>query len=291
MKKHNQLYILIALLSCLSFNARAQATKNDLVLNLSYYNNNNQSQYVMVHAKSKIDGKFQQIPGIDVRFYITSDSSSANLLGKAITNEKGEAFVLIPPSAKDEWNKSANQSFIAVAQASKLYDETKTNVDIVKAKLQIDTSADKVITAKLLALNDTVWLPVTGVDVKVAVKRLDGNLNVNETETYTTDSTGTVTAEYKRDSLPGDAKGILTLIATIEDNDVYGNLTVEKAVPWGATFQNTSVFDKRTLFARRGHSPIWLELMAYSIILAVWLVIFYLIMQFIKIKKLGRLAD
>jgi hypothetical protein len=46
-------------------------------------------------------------------------------------------------------------------------------------------------------------------------------------------------------------------------------------------------FDHRSLFARRGHSPIWLELLAYSIVVAVWSVIIFLLVQIKNLKKLG----
>jgi len=109
---------------------------------------------------------------------------------------------------------------------------------------------------------------------------------VSETQTYTTDSTGAISADFKRDSLPG-INGNLTLIAKVEDNDTYGNLTVETQVPWGNRLEYISRFDRRTLFARRGHSPIWLELLAYSIIVVVWLILVYLLGQLRKIKRLG----
>ena len=288
MKKHSYLSIVVVLLSFIGVSVLAQsAVKNDLMLSVSYFNSNNKVQYLVAHTKCKIDGKFQLVPNVEVSFYITNDSSAANLLGKATTNEKGEAALMIPPSAKSEWVKSAKQNFEVVSKASALYDETKANTPVSKAKLKIETSDDKKITVTVLELKDTSWTIVKGVDLKVAIKRLDGDLNVNETQTFTTDSTGTISADFKRDSLPGDLQGNLTLIAKVEDNDTYGNLTVEKVVPWGNKFEYTSRFDRRTLFARRGHSPIWLELMAYSIILAVWIILIHLIGQIRKIKRLG----
>jgi len=288
MKKNNYLSIAVVLLCLIGFNAIAQnATKNDLLLSVSYFNNNNQTQYLVAHTKCKIDGKFQLIPNVDVSFYITNDSSASNFLGKATTNEKGEAILLIPPAARNEWIKSPKQNFEVVSKASNLYDETKANTPISKAKLKIETSDDKKITVTVLEQKDTAWTVVKGVDLKVAIKRLDGDLNVSETQTYTTDSTGTIAADFKRDSLPGDAQGNLTLIAKVEDNDNYGNLTVEKTVPWGSKFEYSNNYDRRTLFARRGHSPIWLELLAYSIIVAVWIILIYLIGQLRKIKRLG----
>jgi len=183
--------------------------------------------------------------------------------------------------------KSVKQTFVVVSKATKVFDQTKASTDVVKAKLKIDTTADKKINVMVLELKDTGWTPVKGVDLKVAIKRMGGDLNVGETQTYTTDSTGSISADFKRDSLPGDLNGNLTLIAKVEDNDTYGNLTVEELVPWGAKMEYVSRFDRRTLFARRGHSPIWLELLAYSIIGVVWIILVYLVGQIRKIKTLG----
>jgi hypothetical protein len=286
MKKLNYILIITLVLFCVTLVSFADDTKHDLSLTLGYYNNNNRLQYLMVHAKSKINKKFELIQGIKMRFYIT-DETPANLLGTAVTDNKGEAFVLIPPSAKQEWLKSAKQSFIVVSEPAKNFDQTKGTADITKARIKIDTTADRKIVAVVTELKDSVWTPVKGVEMKIGIRRMSADLNVNETPTYTTDSLGTVSAEFKRDSLPGNAKGMLTLVAKIEDNDLYGNLTAELSSNWGAVPSYISEFDKRTLFARRGKSPIWLELIAYSIVASVWGVLLYLVGQIRKLKKMS----
>ena len=292
MKKHNLVSIALILFSCISFASFAQtaAAKKDLVVKLHYFNNNNQMQYLVADAKTKVDGKFQVVPGVTLRFFISGDTSAANYLGSCVTNAKGKALLLIPALAKQEWNKSVMQSFQVISPATKEYEDTKADVSITKAKIKIDTLADRKITAVVMELKDTVWTPVKGVDLKVAIRRLGGDLNVSETQTYTSDSLGMVNAEFKRDSLPGDTKGILTLVAKTEDNDTYGNISAEIPAAWGVPTIYNSPYDRRTLFARRGHSPIWLELMAYSIIVAVWGVLIYLFIQVRKLKKIGLSA-
>lgn len=289
MKKLNYTLSLTFFLCLLAAACFAEGTKNDLILTPAYYNNNNQIQYIMVRAKSKIDGKFQLVSGITVHCYIASESPE-NVLGKIVTNEKGEAVLLIPPSAKKQWNNAAKQSFIVVSEPTPLYDATKATTEITKAKLKIDTLSDKKIAVSFLELKDSIWTPLKGIDVKIAVKRLQGDLNVADAPTYATDSLGIATADFKRDSLPGDAKGNLILIARVEDNDIYGNLTAEKIAPWGTTVHYVSEFDKRTLFGRRGRSPIWLELIAYTIVAVVWGILFYLFGQIRKLKGLGLIA-
>ena len=266
----------------------AQAVeKNTLVLGVKYYNDNNAAQHLVVSAKSKIDGKFQKIGNIAVKVFITNDSNKNNFIGAGITSERGEFILFIPPSAKTEWLKSATQNFIAISAANKLYDEARAETTITKAKIQIDTADGKIVNAKLFIKVDSSWQPMAGVEMLLAVKRLDGNLNISETATYTSDSAGAISGEFKRDSLPGDQKGNLVLVANIIDNDVYGNIEAETTVPWGKPLVYTTNYNHRSLFARRGHSPIWLELLAYGIIVLVWAVIIYLGFQIRNIIKLG----
>jgi hypothetical protein len=264
----------------------AQVAKNDLILGLSYYNDNNQVQYLKANTKAKIDGKFKQVSGIPVNFYISSESP-ANLLGRKTTDDHGLAALPIPGTAKDQWNKSATQSFLAVADSSRLYSAVTTSLDLTKAKIKLDTAGDKKIIALLVEQKGSDWVPVKGVDMKIAVKRLGGDLNVNETPSYTTDSLGEASADFKLGNLPGDSKGNLVLVARVEDNDLFGNLSTERTVPWGTPSNYVSDYDKRSLFARIGRAPLWLLWMASYITLSVWMVIFYLFFQIRKLKKLG----
>lgn len=264
----------------------AQVEINKLILGLGYFNDNNQLQYLKANTKAKIDGRFTPVAGMELRFYISSESPE-HLLGRARTNNKGEAALMIPPSAKDEWNKSYKQTFLVVTDSSGLYDAVTTSFDLTKARIKMDTAADKKIVATLVEQKDSKWLPVKGVDMKIAIKRLGGDLNVNETPTFTTDSLGEASADFKQLNLPGDSAGNLIIIASVEDNDLYGNMTAEKTVPWGTASYYVSEFNKRSLFAKAGRPPIWLLWMASCITLSVWLVIFYLFVQIRKLKKLG----
>jgi hypothetical protein len=288
MRKHNIISLLVLCIAMVPSILMAQAVeKNSLSLTLKYFNDNNRTHHLLVQAKSKIDGKFQNVPNISVQFYINNDADKSNLLGKGVTNERGMAIIEIPPTAKAAWLQSPNQNFVVVGTASKKFEEGRGELSITKAKIKIDTADGKMVTAKLVALIDTTWTPIAAVDVVVGVKRLGGILNVNETQTYPTDSSGSVLAEFKRDSLPGDQKGNIVLVASVVDNELYGNLSSEMAVPWGTKSVYMTNFDHRTLFARRGHSPVWLELLAYSIVVAVWSIIIFLLVQIKNLKKLG----
>jgi hypothetical protein len=286
MKRYKYVLFLVLLTGFVFHAGMGQGTKSELSLNLGYFNKNGRIQFLQVTAKTKIDGKFKPVSGLPLQFFIT-DEQESHSLGKSMTDEKGIAIIFIPPSAKEEWMKSETREFLVKTETTALYDSTVATTSITKSKIRIDTGADKKIVATLLALKNGTWVPVSGVDMVLAVKRMGGDLLTDQNPTHTTDSLGQASVDFAIAGLAGDSAGNLTLIAKVEDNDLYGNLTSEKSVPWGVAASYVSDVNKRTLFARRGRSPIWLIFMTYSIGVAVWAVILYLAFQIWRIKKLG----
>jgi len=245
---------------------------------------------VLVTTKTKVERKFTGVKDLKVNVYL-NEVSDSDLLQSFQSNATGEQRIYVPTTFKAFWDAASSFTFIAVAAANKEFEETKGEAKVSKAKIEIDTSRTdeaKNITVRVKELLNGEWVPANGVELKIAVKRSIGNLPIGDEESYTTDSTGSVTAEFKRDSLLGDAKGNFILIARTEDNEKFGNLFAEKNVNWGVapTFDNS--FDQRSLWATRSKTPIWLLGLAGAIIAGVWGTIIYLILQMIRIRKMGR---
>jgi hypothetical protein len=268
----------------------AQDEKPELMLNLSHFTENNSLQYLKVQAQLKADNKLQPLKDLVVQLYLDS-VGAANLIGKIKTNEKGSAQTTIPTGLKDLWTASPNHKFIAIAKTNPKDEEIATELEIAKSKIEIDTlneDGTRSVTAKVFSFNNGEWVPAKDVEVKIGVERLGGNLKIGDDESYTTDSIGQVTGEFKLDSLPAnDTKGNIVIVARVEDNDSFGSLSVEKTVPWGKYYKHISTFGQRSLIAARFRAPLWLLFMAYSIVAGVWGVIIYLIIQVFRIKKLG----
>jgi hypothetical protein len=294
MKQLNKFLVLLILACCTSILAFSQDEKPEALVTLRYFVVNNNDQYLQVQSRIKLDNKFQPIANATVNLYLDSVAAE-NLVNTVRTNEKGEAKTSIPFSLKDKWMTSTSHKFIAVTGATKTTLETTTELDIAKAKIVIDTLNEdglRSVTAQVMTFTDGEWLPAKDVEVKLGVKRLGGALRISDEETFTTDSLGNVSGEFKLDSLPSDdAKKNIILVAKVEDNEQFGNLLIEKTVPWGQHYTYTSNFDKRSLWATRNKTPLWLLFMAYSIIAGVWGVIIYLVFQLIKMKKLGRSSE
>jgi len=292
MKQFNKIIIagLSILLVFTSFNGFSQAAeKGDLSIAINYFILNNKVPYLMVKTTAKINGKFTNLSDIKLKLYLDKDSAGT-FIGDVITNEKGEACANIPLSVKKEWASAVKHTFLATFAGNNKFDANKADLTVSRAKLLIDAGSDKTVTATVYELKDTTWTPVKGVELILAVKRLASDITINETPTFTTDSTGKASGDFKRDSIPGDVNGNITLVAKISDNDQYGNLRIEKTVPWGAKFVAVSDFNKRSLFATRGKAPIWLMFIATSIIIAVWSILIMLVINIFKIRKIGKEA-
>ncbi len=279
---------LLATLFCIHLTAQDSAAR-DLNISMRYFTYNNKISYILVNTKTKVHANFQPVKDIRLSIYLDS-IAAAGLLGKVNTDITGNSYVLIPTSVKQLWDAVPTHKFLAVSMPNKDFGETTGDLEITKAKIVIDTiivDSVKTISAKILENINNDWLPVKDVEIKIGIRRLGGVLPVGKEATYTTDSTGSVTAEFKRDGLPAE-NGILTLVVNVEDNDKYGNLVLEEKLPWGTNIERGSDWNKRTLWSTRFKTPIWLLSMAYSIMAAVWGVLIYLVVQILKIRKLGR---
>lgn len=272
--------------------AAQEADKGAVTITLRYVLYNNQLPCLKAQCKTKVQRKFLPVTDLDLSLYLDTTAEN-HLIGKVKTDEKGEAQALIPPSLKALWNAAPNHKFIGVSAETKEFDASDTDLDIAKARITLDTLSDedtKSIRVTVQQWKDSSWVDAPEVEVKVGVSRLGGFLPVDKAEDYTTDSLGQATADFTIDSLPGDAKGNVTLVAIVEDNDQFGTLVIEKEVPWGVSPAVSAMidFNRRTLWATREKAPYWLLFMAYSITFSVWGVLLYLIVQLRRISRLGR---
>jgi len=294
MKKMNQnkYYWLLLIFAFIAIGNKAAAqdepAKPASIVSLRYFNINNSTQFLLLKSVSK-EGRILT-PQENKTYTIYLDSSvQNNFIGKVTTDENGLAKTIIPPSLAAQWNESRQHTFV-VKEGD---EEVLSDYTITKAKISLDTSTVdgvKNISATVMQLDENNhWAPVPDVDVAIGVKRMNSIMPAGDDPTYATDSTGTATAELKKDSLPGDEKGNLVIAAKVEDNDVVGNLRVEETVPWGVPTEiDRSFFKQRTLWSTRFRTPFWLLFTVYAIVIGVWGTLIYLVFNLVKIGKIGK---
>ncbi len=268
--------------------------KPALLLKLEYFNTSNSVPYIQITAMEKADGKLQPLKALPIQLYL-NDSVAANGIAHVITNERGKAIATIPPSLQNIWKAGDQLSFIAISSPTRTFGAQTKTLDITKARLILDTIAGedgaRTVKATVQEMHGDSAVNMKDVEIKVGVQRQASFLPIGDDESYTTDSTGTITATFTKDSLPGDSKGNLVLGARLEDNDTYGNISVLKMVPWGRVKRDDYFgYGERSLWAVSAKAPLPLIIVALSMIVGVWGVIIYLVFQIIRIKKLGTAA-
>ncbi len=87
---------------------------------------------------------------------------------------------LYPLKRKVEWDKSPKQDFWQLPIRLHCANYITASIDLIKARIKLDTTNDKKVMATLTEQKGSAWIPAKEVDLKIAVKRLGGDLDINE---------------------------------------------------------------------------------------------------------------
>ncbi len=296
MCSYHKLYLILFILFGLfseTLSAQDSAASHP-ILGISYFLPVSKTPYLQISTKKKVGRKFEPVKNIRVNVYL-NDADPKNLIGEVVTDTTGLARIGLPPSFKGTWDSLNEFKFLAHVDSSSSRGALDADITIKKAILTVDTTTQdgaRMVTGTLKEKNGNDWVPVKDIDIRLAIKRMHGNLSVGDKETYTSDSTGVSSAEFKRDSIPGDEKGNIILVAQVDDNDTYGNLVTEKTAGWGKALQpSKNFFAQRTLWSTARETPLWLLFTVWIIVAGIWGTIIYLVFQILKIKRMGRVTQ
>jgi hypothetical protein len=107
----------------------------------------------------------------------------------------------------------------------------------------------------------------------------------------TTDENGVASVEFPMD-LPGDSAGNLTVIARIEDHEVYGTVESKVNVKWGIPPSGGhDHWANRSLSASRDKAPTYLIVASNLIIAIIWGTLIYIIFQVFRIRNARRITN
>lgn len=147
-----------------------------------------------------------------------------------------------------------------------------------------EESEPKTITA---TITNQSGLPIEEIELYFYVQRTFSLLPIGDGFNET-DENGEVEIEFPND-LPGDAEGNITIIVKIIENDLYNNLSVETIKKWGVSRPLSNTIEERSLWAAAANAPITLIIAVSSMILVIWFIILYIILNFYKISKIKPL--
>jgi len=127
------------------------------------------------------------------------------------------------------------------------------------------------------------------VELEALVKRQFGQLNVTGENAYT-DENGKLEIPFPHD-LPGDKQGHVDLTVKVSDDDLYGKLEVKLISKLGVPTNPINPLSERAMWGTRANAPIWIILTFALGVLGIWSIIFLVIFNTPKLKKMAKKKD
>ncbi len=127
--------------------------------------------------------------------------------------------------------------------------------------------------------------PIAGAEVKLFARRYFGKLPLESPKK--TNEEGKVTFALPND-LPGDSSGMVNLLASLSNQELYGEVTIDTALAFGVPTNKPGLTEQRAMWNVASKAPIWL-ILSYSLgVLLAWGTIFYVLLQLRRIYLLGK---
>ena len=264
--------------------------KPEVDLGISYYKNADNTRTVKVKLSRMVDRKRVYLQGEIVNLYL-NDISKNGMLGNVMTDENGEGeFHLISQKFKKATDSLTSFNFIASFKNSEKYADKEAGLTVNDGSLDLQCykkDSVKYIKATVSSMDpERNLVPASDIQVHFYVQRMFSLLPIGGDYTYT-DESGEVTIEFPED-LPGDENGNVDIFAKVEDDESLGNITKEESENWGVPAATNVKFNQRALWSSRANAPVPLIIISTAIIVGVWTVILYLVIQLFQIRKLNR---
>ena len=284
-------YSIIVFLIGLFISTNSIAQENDASNYRMLFNVNTVKQYDNTRlleasfiGRNKKDRK-DKLPIYDaeIKFFNTFNDEEI-LLGTSKTSNEGIAHITLP---ENQQYLTDNEGYIilkAVFEGSEGLEEEEEEIIVKNLQLELnleEIDSVKTVIVKAFVIDSVdVKTPVEEADIIISVESMLSNMNIEE---------GTIENgefEFKIPTdIPGDVNGDLTVYATIEDHEEFGNVIQKKTINWG-TFNKEIVKEKNTLWS--DYAPIWMYVVLSILLGGVWINYIYSIINLIRIRNEGK---
>jgi hypothetical protein len=230
--------------------------------------------------KAKVKGNFYKLALLKITYVLVTDTAEKNL-GFVITDRNGKAVLNVKAEGLKP-NAEGKLHFKAMFAGNKAMEPAEAEVSFKRARLEITPVKQdslNTVTVKLIDLASGAETPVPEIAVGVFVHRMINPLKVGE---GTTDASGEASVEIPN-NLPGDAKGNITLLAKLDESELYGNLEASIAQPWGTQVSDQVKKLPRALWSP--NPPIWMIVTFAILMVAVWGHYIVIIIQLFRLRK------
>ena len=258
-----------------------ETEKNKMRLNAQYVKIMDGESYIDIKASAKVDRKNISVSGIDISVYNELDDEQIDL-GKATTNHNGKGRFILKDFNALKADTSGVYTIGFSFDGNDLYSRASNNISFKDVNLTAEMILKDSIHYMNAQLSDIAKNPISELPLKIQVQRLINPYLIGE-EFNMTDENGTILVPIE-EKLPG-VDGKLIFEVVLHENDDYGTVKALVESSTGIPIIDESTFDKRTMWSTRDKTPVFLLIFPNLLIIGTWGLIFYLIMNIIRIYK------
>jgi hypothetical protein len=287
------LLIIIFLTGLLQTNAQTNAADTTepaiTVLRFTCLSTSDDSVQLKSTVSVKRDDGNTNLANAPVIFYSVEKDGDLKI-GEIKTDVHGTAILKIPSKNTYLRNDQQMLSFKAVYEGNGKYEASESEFGLKPAKLIVsffEEDSIRYVKVEGTQLNaDGTETSIGPVDIVVGVPKMFSILKIAE---ISLDSTGIGTAEFPMDII-GDSLGNLKVVAFIEENDIFGNVTGSADNNWGLPKHLISP-DRPSRELWTPIAPLWMIITLIIMLLGVWGHYVYAIVQLVMIKKSSKKTD
>jgi len=230
--------------------------------------------------QAKIKGTFYKLSLLKITFVLVTDTSE-KVLGFVITDQLGKAAFNVKAGSL-QTDAAGKLHFKAMFAGNKQMEAAEEEVTIKRAMLVITpVKEDSLLTVKvkLIDIGTGTETPVPETALGIFVTRFFNPLKIGE---GTTDENGEATVEIPND-LPGDANGNISLLAKLDESEVYGNLEAVAVQKWGIPVSDKIEIQERSLFS--SNPPVWMLVTFIILMVVVWGHYIVIVYELFRLRK------
>lgn len=287
---------LMALTLLCSTDIFSQSTKKALKtrMSLDYYNPSDNSR--TINAFVYVVKNREKVPIVNekVNFFI-GDMVDNNVLGSIATDANGVAQYVFAEDYKFPIDEDRKVSYTAQFNGNSSFGQKSAQINVKEIFMELflsEINAAKTVSARGYEIgDDNEMVPIEDADILFYVPRLFSDQIIGESSL----SEGKGQIEFP-EFIAGDTIGNITIIARIEDHDLYGN--VERKVAnfrWGATVPIEEDKDLMTIQISiptralwHTNAPLWMIVTLVVLLAGVWGHYLFVIVNLFKLKRLSR---
>ncbi len=264
-------------------NVFAQKNKKKTTrISVEYVKDHNKTETLVAKLRVK-EKRYISLNDAIVKFYSVSDTSV--LLDKIRTNKDGEAIFVIGDNPKIFKDSLGFMAFEVEYDGSTSLKGSNKKIAVKQSNLEVsffqkDTIKFIEVEANEIGGNNQTS-PVKGLKVLFYVK---GTFSLFNFAKEKTDNKGKIKIEFPV-TMPGDTNGELTIVAKVEEDDIYGTVESMGEINWGIP---VPLVKEKQRGLGDTDAPLWMVYTLITLLSAVWFHYLYVIFMIIKIKLAKR---